>query len=1234
MLDNLFKLRDAWQQSEPKRATGGAYALMGFNYQFGVFLLRLLEKWIIEYKNNKPISSPAVSLEYLSDFTTRSAEGLFFVTQVKLSSPASYDNIFDEFWKIFNLARCIIPGSESELRFVLCTSTELVTDIQANYKRWVKKKSPPALLASQLGSLISSRIETEPHDRILSLLANPPLRDTKSVDHLYEWLGRILAASDKDTFNSAIQEIWQGFTAIMNSGELRKSPIYVWQSIDRPPKQISRGDYLTGEQPTPANLRDGCFAPRPDVYDGLFEKYSKWLQTYHKAGECSLRLPIFWIGGRSGSGKSVALLHLLAQIHSQDDTHILWIGQHIIRLPVAIQWATALLERDRKAIIAVDDPYAPATQDDAKVWNDALASLESLRCEGGQSEMPIVVCCGPSEHAEKLILAKPDYVAINVVPLREEIQSDLDDLRSWYRQRTGVEPPDIGDVNVLLVQLFFQWRNNATLPGFAERFQKRIREADEGDKLYDIFSHVLAANRLYLGYPQAAFERGLSATLHDTVDRLRHEHHIADMSTGRDGVWLAHPHLSNAIYESWYPSASKSRLREAHLIDLINDALQYGEKPRDKAAPLWALSRALGSPEATEPVVGRLDLQTISHVVPIIYQQRVEIAGGQLSASELPVWIQIRSSFHDILLQPDPIDLAINKLHPDNMSDMGLRLTCHKLLQFGACMSAGQNTAFISNLTALLKATINTWFEWPHVAADAYKRTGDETLETLLIEWVKSNERKLVAHRIILDLLHSEIQSGEIDAVAAAILPQQSDDSMLWADIAKQLIIRCRSEGIVRSVCEWAALHSKEFRTGFLLAEMVRRHIPDATRMAREWAQECHKEQSANWVLEALCEHSDRDPLVRDWCIAWLKLDYSQSNPGFLAEKLIRVYPADTVVKQYIHQWLQQGSPTRSTWFYVWDAAYDVAPGDGQLCTIGIEALRIVRPENKFWVSSWQKLFYANRANKMLIDICYQWLRKMPKNRQIWISVWNMLWHATGGNRELFEIGLEWLNVNMRSKVWAGLWGRFWKLYHGDSRLIVVAKKWLFHNLWQWNVWFAVWDEIWKIDKKDEEINRLAHAWLAKTRLDLPSWSGVWERIWSYDGPADNLRELGLKWLQNTQLDHGSWQRIWAALWNDKIGDKELQKMGQAWLDSVSMLDGSWPKMWKDLWPLDKANSILIKRGIEWVSKESNFKHGDWQHNWKELVVVVGNVSELILLGQKWLKVMLRNHYWVDVWMR
>ncbi len=1232
-LAKLCKLRNAWQQIFQRKATGGIHALSGFNYQFGVFLLKFLKRWATARKNHDPIPSPdSFTIEAISDLAELSSEGIIYVTQVKLSPDPDYPKIFDDFWNIFDLAKQVIPGDESKLRFVICKSTGSLPDIRKNFRLWTKKQRKPELREAELEPLLDIMVVSLPHDQIFGILVND-LNDDKPAEHLFEWIGRLLSASNEGDFKYAVKAIYDDLVKIAKRPDVRENLIYVWQATDRPPSHINKGKFLTGEQPLPLHLRLGFFAPRPKIYNDLTETFTQWWQAQSQETNCLLRLPVFWIGGRSGSGKSVALLHLLANIHAMGDIHILWIGHYISHFHEAIQWATVLREQGHEAIIAADDPFAPATQNDAEIWRNAFASLESLRCKGKIERMPILLCCGPTEHGNNFAQSYPDNVVVRIETLPIEEQSDYDELRAWYKKRTGSDAPEVGDYNVLLVQLFFEWRTKGTLREFARRFQDRIKETDSTGNLYDRFSRVLAANRLYIGYPMIAFEEGLSTSQLVAVDLLRSENHLADMSSGRKGVWLAHPHLSNAIYESWYPADKSSRIREKHLADIINNSLQYGVTPPDKTAPLWAISRSLSDEEEAETIVGRLDHKTIASLLPNIYKQRLDASGKHTSIFELPVWIQLRATFPDIGFAPDPFDFSLSRLQPENIT-VGFRLMCHKLLEHSDHMTKVQTAKLTESLSRLLTATVHSWHEWPHIAAEFYKRTGDNTAEILLTEWLQLNSRKTLAQRALIDLLHSDRKSAAIDEAAAAALHSASDDSEIWSDIAKQIIRRRYSDSAVHSVCEWAAQHCEELRTRFLLAEMVRVGFPEAVNWALAWAQLWHKEPSANWVLEALCEQPGCEPRTRDLCITWLNLDYTQANPGFLAEKLLKAFPEDPIVCENILQWLQRTPPSISTWLFVWNAAYTNMPDKRHLIKMGIDGLASVRPVHSLWLTSWQILWNAGGNNAHLMDIGLYWLKRLQRNKPEWLDVWHVLWSASNRRNDFFEIGLQWLSVCMSNKGWGAFWREFWVLHHGDRRLISLANKWLTHNIWQWNVWFAIWQEIWKTNKEDENALDLAQRWLSIAPSSLPSWLIVWEIVWSYTGAYDDLRVLGMNWLRSTERDHGAWQRIWAYFWKDKKGDKELSNMGNEWLISIPLTNGSWPKMWKDLFPLNKHNADLIRVGLEWVSNENNFEHGDWQHNWKELVGVQRPNDNLLSLGEKWLRITpAYNNYWVDVWM-
>ena len=88
----------------------------------------------------------------------------------------------------------------------------------------------------------------------------------------------------------------------------------LWGEADQPPKVVRYEPDLqkavrTGQKLRRADLRDGSLADRR-IYDDLQQFAETWLEGQAEAAE---KLSALWIEGRSGGGKSAALLHVLAQ---------------------------------------------------------------------------------------------------------------------------------------------------------------------------------------------------------------------------------------------------------------------------------------------------------------------------------------------------------------------------------------------------------------------------------------------------------------------------------------------------------------------------------------------------------------------------------------------------------------------------------------------------------------------------------------------------------------------------------------------------------------------------------------------------------------------------------------------------------------------------------------------------------------------------------------------------------
>ena len=249
-----------------------------------------------------------------------------------------------------------------------------------------------------------------------------------------------------------------------------------WQPEDTPPVETNRGDYLTGQQPKVHHLRDGYFADRKKLLDSAEETLLKWIETEPSYHDKAAQLPVYWISGRSGGGKSLLLLRLLARVSSGGIATILWLGNMTELLPAAVVMSRSLISAEHKVIIRLDDPYQAEVGDGGSQWRLALSHLEDIRQVGRGAQLPIVVCCGPTEQAQRFGDDHLIDVNLYVFEIENEGEADYKGLAEWFESRTGTAPTVPAQENLLLVQVLFQWRHkDENLQQFANRFRRRFR---------------------------------------------------------------------------------------------------------------------------------------------------------------------------------------------------------------------------------------------------------------------------------------------------------------------------------------------------------------------------------------------------------------------------------------------------------------------------------------------------------------------------------------------------------------------------------------------------------------------------------------------------------------------------------------------------------------------------------------------------------------------------------------
>lgn len=1139
-LVDLQRLSSAWSQKYPKQAEGGESALMGFAFQCQAVLLASVRAWL--ESTLQADDDPMAFCEVLSDLAVRKDDGVLVVSQLKYTqSSGMVISALGDLFRIDQVAVSDTPDLLPKLRFRILSARPHLKSVQGTIDDWAPKGvalNDPALVAFK-GRLVAE-IQDDPEGELLALLANK-LHAQRPLTTSRAWQGDLLAASliGKSAFEQVALRIWNDLRAMKEALRHRPADIVAWTAADRAPEDVARGRVLIGQQPGMRNLREGYFAPREALTQRLAARAAEWIDAQGAEEDDTLRLPLFWIGGRSGTGKSVMLLQLLARLHEQGHVSIL-LPSSVRQLPAAIAWARELGGPGRRVLIGIDDPHAPADQGDALgMWSKALDELHAARQSGEAWAIPLILCCGPTEQAEQLGAEMTDGVSVHIEALPDETPADIAELREWYRQRTGKEPPPVGDDNVLLVQLFFEWRTKTGIGAFASRLQDRIRRRDPSGTLETALAHILAINRLYCGANRLAIEASLSDTMLDALDRLRANGHLEDdPSVGRPGLWLGHPHLAEAVYAHWFPPDRSKRQRVGHLKAAVLGALHHGTTPSGQTGPLWAISRAIGPLGRRGDVAERLNED---EAVQVLTEVHAEVrAAGEIGWSHLPAWVQLDACLPTLKLKPRPIAVAMQRLAIASGTETGLWLTCRKLLEHSRTLEpAARPDAVIEAILALLDR-LPEWRDWSSVAEDVIAHTGSVQVLRRIEAWLPSRLPRPAPQRLLARALvlagpgETSLHRLALESLASAKVTDG------WCAIGSVLLDADWSRP---AVLDWMAVRHKQLKMAPLLLKLIELREPRALTWALAWTGQHHRRPVANRMLEALCDRS-KDDRVIPWALAWLEAGHPHST--LLLSRLIEIDPHRT--RDVGMRWLERTPMAARAWSFGWEAMWRRWTRDTALKDVAFDWLARVPIEHPAWNFFLRRLIDHYPTDDALWAKGLEWLQATPCGDSNWPGVLQVMCESRDDASDLNPQSLRWLSQRGDDPQWSFLWHQAWDMGADRTVLIGLGAAWLESAPASVETWFHLWRVLWKARPGDVDLAAKAIAWLADV---CPPDAGFWASVWLYvrrEKAVEPLRGMALAWLRAAASDEYHWPNVWRALWDGDPGDVELIQRGNAWL--------------------------------------------------------------------------------------
>lgn len=926
MWADLDRLRRLWAARPEGR--GGAAALAGFSFQLASALVALA-------RAGTGARHPTVFVEALSDIV--SAEGGYLViTQTKLTLDSTpLRKALNELWEINALASLETPDLALYLRYSVLTSNKALKDVEAALARWQPENAVDAESVEAFRARVSVRVDADPRQTLATHLVNA-FGDPDPFGRAEKWLGRLLSEPTPQGFEESCRSIMTDLAALEMAARERTHRFHIWETSDCPPSEPQfEADpgkaTLVGQTPHRKYLAEGRFARRW-FYGTLLEKAEEWLA--HDKLRNDGRLPVFWISGRSGTGKSVALLHLLADLHREDKQQvIIWLDQQADRLAEAVPWARPFFAESREVIFASDDPYTPERyQRVAAAIDDALRELDSIVVAYPNAPRPALIFCGPTEQSQFFEDNLTDRVLIETFPLPAESQHDIDELREWYVRRTGRTDLPVGDAgNILIVQLFFEWATGQPIKEFAQRFRQRLEgmmRSDASRTIFSVVAEILALNRLYALFPAQSIDEELERDpdLGSAFDRLKDQDRHLSFDAEKDGYRLTHPHLANAIYTTWFGREDDRRYRKAHLRTGIDAALKNGGTPAQRFAPLWAVARLMsgrvrGGPETA---------QRLALIEPELRELLIVLYAGQFTTSpsplvELPVWTDLDPQL-GLHLEPPPIRLLASAVRGAAEDAAGLRLSCHKLLEHKDLHPEG------ASIVAGILNKYRTWFEWQPVAADYLAAVGVAGIEPSLRECVAREWRRSTTRTLVGTCIRHADRSAARNTVLS------------WLEAAP-----------VREPA-WPGMFT-DFVDAFEFCETSRK---------------------LGWhFLSTLPDHSS-------WSHVWERL-YAHS----IADR-----PELTAIAR---RWLASARPDISGWDRVWEKLWNSSgKADDDLRARGRKWLDEAPAEHGSWGHAWRELWHCHRGEAemgaVVLSKAVDWLQTKDLINPVWPVGWNILW--------------------------------------------------------------------------------------------------------------------------------------------------------------------------------------------------------------------------------------------------
>ncbi|HEY0144142.1 MAG TPA: hypothetical protein VGF48_24865 [Thermoanaerobaculia bacterium] len=1183
-VSTLRELEERYQAFS-RRGLGGRRALSGFEYQFALSIDQFFERVLAV--------GPAgadIAFDSLSDLAERNGEILFF-SQVKRSlTRAKLRDAWMEFLDLDRFLESEHPDlrTRSRYRVVCAIGAAKLKDYEAagelglagddearwNYVRdrylgWEERVDPRASLVARLWGQVQAPFNF--------------------VDACYGLLLQRLGdnASSQDIAETLLRnyEVQQSRTLLAGR------PL---SPQDFRPKSAGERRILTGERPTISDLNAGCFMDRTVLLDLVLQRLEA-AQLTESTFQNVRKVPVVWIGGGSGAGKSALLLQVLRAWVERYDVPAIYLSHFASEIPEAMRRLGS-----NGGIVAVDDLYAPGVRS-SDLWS------EVSRLAAQVTSMTVLACGAPDYYEAFSDLCSREGT---LEPIKVEVPPLDDDEAAgyleWYTGRRGGKATNLPSRNFVVAAFVLERRRrgDTSLEEFAARLKQRLEEME----FITDFRAALAVNRLGLQLPGWFFDGH-----QDDLRRLKDEALVISTSVTEDRteVWF-HPKVASALYDLWRPPATSG---EARRMDIVA-CFRAVREDSDAASAVLQLLVKKGT---------RLDEALRKDVVSAIWGDLISDEPPFLKFRLIKECRAIGMELGSDLVRRVPRAKIQSWLHAPALEPAAWA----RVLQlFWDAFDEQFRTSVRSELGDWLRrhGELAEWtFVWLLLWRDPRRRTVE--LSDLAMSWLSEHTQSRGWSFVFQPLVDSGLKGAPLLDIGRKWLKHGVPtpvDIAIWAKVKS---LGLNAEEAVHLLVVRGSKHGQPYVIGRILAQLQQEALafPIAVLEGLEAAQDGH---GWPYLFEGLCKE-DKWPSKpnRERLIAcggtWLTGREDEPAWPFVWQYLLRFDRKNVDIREIGHAWLI-GHENHPAWLRVWLPLLKLDPRNVELRDTG-RAWFSGREDTPGWSRAWRFLLKLDPQNMELREAGHAWLTGR-EDRPDWNYVWQRLLQLSPNERRLHDIGRTWLTGRGDKPDWAFVWQHLLRIKPADTELRTIGLNWLTarEHRPEWNY---VWKLLLELDPNDSTLRNIGHSFL-DGREHEPAWVFVWQVLLDLEPDDAELRKSGHIWLRS-HPDNPGWSYAWVRLVELQSQDLELYDIGRRWLAGREDRP-AWPFVWQQLLDLHPTDTGLTDVGRAWLTGREDSP--GWSFVWQRLHQLAPEDEELRQTGLTWLSGRDEKAGWNVVW--